>query len=76
MFRINELVGEVKYAASALPRTSLGSEGTAKGDPWSMEEKLHYGTLSVVGWSDEAYGGQLAEGECGSGHSIGLMSSS
>ena len=50
--------------------------GDALGRFRARGERLHKGTLTLVGWSDAAYGKLSEDGRCRLGYIIGLMSSS
>ena len=63
IYRINALIENakidqhltvLKYASSSVPLFPAGPD--RKGRPRSNGERLHSGTLSLVGWSDAAYG--------------------
>ena len=60
---------------SRLWRTLRGV-GKAKDDMCNRGEKMHCGSMSLVGWSDAANGGQSTDGKCRLGRVIGLMPSS
>ena len=81
IYRINALIKNVKldqprailkYTSSSFPLFPAGERGR----PRSNGERLHNGTLSLVGWSDAAYGDLSQNGKCRLGYLIGVMFSS
>ena len=72
--KTDELRTVLKYASSTFPLIPAGIG--SKGRPRSNGERLHSGTLSLVGWSDAAYGDLSQNGKCRLGYLIGIMSSS
>ena len=83
IYRINDLIKTVKvwqprtvlkYASSSKPM--FPPSGDALGRFRARGERLHKGTLTLVGWSDAAYGKLSEDGRCRLGYIIGLMSSS
>ena len=71
VFRINELarVAEkwqqataLRYSSATRPWETLGWDGEIRTGLRSRCEKVHYGSVSLAGWSDAAYGGQSTGG--------------
>merc|ERR1712215_525615 len=83
IYRINALIKSVKadqprtilkYASSSFPLFPAGTD--RRGRPRSYGERLSSGALSLVGWSDAAYGDLSQNGKCRLGYLISIMSSS
>ena len=77
VYRINELVRVTKeptHASSSRPWRTLGRGGKTKDNQYDRGERVHCGSMSSVGWSDAASGGQLTEGKCRFGYAIGPTS--
>ena len=84
MYRINELARALKdwqqatalkYASPSNPRGALGRGDEAKGALRKRGGWAHGGSMSLVEWSDSAFGRQSTEGMCRFGLAIGLMPS-
>ena len=82
IYRINALIKTAKsgqpravskYASSSFPLFPAGLD--SKGRPRSNGERVRSSTLSLVGWSDAAYGDRSQNGKCRLGYLIGIMSS-
>ena len=83
LYRINELVraakdwqraAVLKYASPSHPWKTLGSGGRFEGVLRKRGERVHGGSMTIVGGSGAAYGDQWAEGKCRAGYVIGLFS--
>ena len=83
IYRINDLIKTVKiwqprtvlkYASSPFPL--FRPESDRLGRNCTRGEKMHGGAMSLVGWSDAAYGDLTKTGKCRLGYLIGLMSPS
>ena len=64
----------LKNASSSFPLSPAGID--TMGRSRSNGERVHGGTLSLVGWSDAAYGDLSQRGRYRSGYLIAIMSSS
>ena len=82
IYRINALIktakteqprAVLKYASSSSPRfpASLDPRGRLRGNG----ERVRSSTLSLVGWSDAAYGDRLQNGRCCLGYLSGITTS-
>ena len=65
----------LRYASSSHPWKSLGRNDKLQGALQKRGEQVHGGSMTMVGWSDAAYGDQSTEGKCRLGYVIGLASS-
>ena len=81
-YRINDLVETVKkwQPATVLKYFSSGKLGQGAlvprmGDKRHRKGTIHGNGMTLVGWSDAAYGDQSSKGKCRLGYVIGLMSS-
>ena len=72
--KINQPRTILKYASSSFPLFPAGVG--KKGRRRSNGERVHNGALSLVGWSDAAYGDLSQNGRCRLGYLIDIMSSS
>ena len=61
------------YASSSHPWRNFGFGGKRRDDMRHAGGKLHYGSMSLAGWLDAAYGGQSTQGTRRPGYVIGLM---
>ena len=84
VYRINGLVRvrkdwqratELKYASSSKPWKALGWGDGVHRDLWNRGDRVLRCSRTLAGWSDAAYGDQLATGRCRLGYVVGLMSS-
>ena len=69
-----QVVTILMYASASRPLKP--AVGAVDGQMKTPGERVHCGTMLLVGWSDAAYGDQSAEGKCRLGCLIGPMSSS
>ena len=83
VYHINELVRVakawqqvtvLKYASPPHPCKTLGRSDRAEQGVRKRGGRVHCGSMSLVGWSDAAYGNQSTEETCHLGYVIGLMS--
>ena len=65
----------LRYASPPHPRKPLGWGGKVQGDLRQREDRVHCGSMTLVGRPDAAFGDQSTAGKCRFGYVSGLMSS-
>ena len=82
LYRINDLIKKVKAGQSDyVLKYHAGSPADTKSSSrypnkdWGKPSMIHEGAMTMVGWSDAAFGTHTQEGRCRLGYIIGLMSS-
>ena len=65
----------LKYASPSHPWRALGRSDEVQRDLRKRGDRVHYGSTTLAGRPDAAYGGQLTEGKRRLGNVIGLASS-
>ena len=65
----------LKYASSSKPRRALGRSDKVQRDLRKRGERVHCGSMTLVGRSDAAYGDLSTDGKCRLGYVVGLTSS-